>query len=367
MGDPLRILHVVVNMNRGGAETLIMNLYRNIDRSKIQFDFLTSKKGVFDDEIEQLGGNIHRIPYISDVGHFAYKKHLDSFFRENDTYKVVHAHMDKMSGLVLQSAKKAGIPKRISHSHNTRSEGGLASRIYKWYAGNLIMNNATNLLACSRQAARWLFKDKPADILKNGIECTSFSYSAETRNIVRKEWNIDSGTTVLGHVGRFAQQKNHRFLIDIFAEFVKETENAVLILIGEGTLKPEIVAKVKSLKLENKVKFLGVRSDINRVLQAFDVFIFPSLHEGLPVSLIEAQAAGLPCIISDRISREVDMGINLLQFLPIDDCSLWSTQLKTVTSLQTTRTVHQGSLSKKGYSINETANELKEFYLSMSG
>ncbi|MFJ7756098.1 glycosyltransferase family 1 protein [Peribacillus muralis] len=367
MGNPLRILHVVVNMNRGGAETLIMNLYRNMDRSKIQFDFLTSKEGVFDAEIRKLGGKIHRIPYISEVGHFAYKKHLNQFFSENHTYKIVHAHMDKMSGLVLQSAKKAGIAKRISHSHNTRSEGGLASRIYKWYAGNLIMNNATNLVACSKQAARWLFKNNHADILKNGIECKLFSFSAETRNIVRKEWNIENDTFVLGHVGRFAQQKNHRFLIDIFAEFVKENEKSMLVLVGEGPLKPEVLARVRALKLDNKVKFLGVRSDINRVLQALDVFVFPSLHEGLPVSLIEAQAAGLPCIVSEQVSKESDLGMNLLQFLTIDDCSSWSSQLKKAASIQPARTVIQDSLAKQGYSIRETANELKEFYLSMSG
>ncbi|MDM5222780.1 glycosyltransferase family 1 protein [Peribacillus sp. NJ11] len=369
MGNPLRILHVVVNMNRGGAETLIMNLYRNMDRSKIQFDFLTSKEGVFDNEILKLGGQIHRIPYISDVGHFAYKKHLDGFFRENATYKVVHAHMDKMSGLVLQSAKKAGIPKRISHSHNTQSEGGLASRIYKWYAGTLIMSNATNLLACSRQAAQWLFKDKTknVNILKNGIEYKLFSFSSETRGKVRKELNIESDACVLGHVGRFAQQKNHSLLIDIFADFIREKENSYLILVGEGPLKPEILTKVKAHKLENKVKFLGVRSDINRILQAFDVFVFPSLHEGLPVSLIEAQAAGLPCLISDQISKEVDLGINLIQFLPITNSSLWSSHLMKITSSNTNRSIQPDSLSKQGYSINETADELKNFYISMTG
>ncbi|MGE7760177.1 glycosyltransferase family 1 protein [Peribacillus sp. NPDC097895] len=369
MGNPLRILHVVVNMNRGGAETLIMNLYRNMDRTKIQFDFLTSKEGVFDNEIVRLGGKIHRIPYISDVGHFAYKKHLDGFFRENHSYKVVHAHMDKMSGIVLQAAKKAGIPKRISHSHNTQSEGGLASRIYKWYAGTLILPNATNLLACSNQAAQWLFKDKTntANILKNGIEFQLFSFSTATRSKVRNELNIESDACVLGHVGRFAHQKNHEFLIDIFANFISEKENSYLILVGDGPLKPEISAKVKAHKLEKKVKFLGIRSDINRVLQAFDVFVFPSLHEGLPVSLIEAQAAGLPCLISDQISKEVDLGINLIRFLPIDDSTVWISHLMKLTSTNMKRSIQPDSLSKQGYSINETANELKDFYLSMSG
>ena len=367
MGSPLRILHVVVNMNRGGAETLIMNLYRNIDRSKIQFDFLTSKEGVFDAEILNLGGKIHRIPYLTDVGHFKYKKQLDEFFKENHTYKVVHAHMDKMSGLILQSAKKAEIPIRISHSHSTQSEGGIAARLYKWYVGKLILPNATNFLACSNKAAHWLFKKKKSYILKNGIEYDEFTFSPDMRNQVRKELNIASQTFVMGHVGRFSYAKNHTFLIDIFEDFVKQKENSILILVGDGPLKPEILAKVKSLKLESKIKFIGVRSDINRILQALDVFVFPSLHEGLPVSLIEAQAAGLPCLISNRISKEVDLGINLIQFLPIDNRLVWAANLLEITSRNTTRTIKSDSLSKQGYSIYETANKIKDFYLSMAG
>lgn len=157
MGSPLRILHVVVNMNRGGAETLLMNLYRNIDRTKIQFDFLTCKPGVFDDEIIELGGKIQRISYISDVGHFRYMKELETFFVNNNYYSIVHCHMDKMSGLVLKAANKAGVPTRISHSHNTQSEGSLVAKLYKWYAGQSIFLNSTNFFACSGEAAKWLF------------------------------------------------------------------------------------------------------------------------------------------------------------------------------------------------------------------
>ncbi|MFJ7747168.1 glycosyltransferase family 1 protein [Peribacillus sp. NPDC097295] len=368
MGSPLRILHVVVNMNRGGAETLIMNLYRNIDRSKIQFDFLTSKEGVFDSEILALGGRVHRIPYLTDVGHFTYKKHLDTFFKKND-YKVVHAHMDKMSGLILQSAKKAGIPKRISHSHNTQSEGSLPARLYKWYVGKLILPNATNFFACSNKAAQWLFnkENKKAEILKNGIEYKEFTFSPDIRKQVRKELDILDDTFVLGHVGRLAQQKNHTFLVDIFTDYLKQKENSILILVGDGPLRADILKKVRNLKLESKVKFIGIRSDINRILQGFDVFVFPSLHEGLPVSLIEAQAAGLPCLISDDISKEVDLGIKLIQFLPIHDRSIWTAHLIEIATRQMTRNIKSDSLSKQGYSISETADKIKDFYLSMSG
>ena len=192
MGGPIRILHVVVNMNRGGAETLIMNLYRNMDRSKVQFDFLTCREGAFDEEIAAMGGRIHRIPYVTDVGHFGYVKALDAFFTSHPEYKIVHSHMDKMSGLVLRSAKKAGIPIRIAHSHNTSSEGGTATKVYKSYAGKFILPNASHLLACSNLAANWLFEKKAnqARILKNGIDCDQFAFSAEVRKQVREELKL---------------------------------------------------------------------------------------------------------------------------------------------------------------------------------
>ncbi|MFD0829849.1 glycosyltransferase family 1 protein [Neobacillus sp. M.A.Huq-85] len=366
MGSPLRVLHVVVNMNRGGAETLLMNLYRNIDRDKVQFDFLTCKEGVFDAEIEQLGGKIHRIPYISEVGHFGYIKELKNFLTENNHYKIIHAHMDKMSGLVLREANKAGIPIRISHSHNTSSEGGIASKIYKWYAGKAIRSNATNLFACSKTAAKWLFKNNtnPIHIIKNGIECEKFSFSQETREEVRTELNFKNNQLVLGHVGRFNHQKNHGFLIHLFEKYHKINPNSVLILIGDGPLRLDIQKKVEKLKLEDHVKFMGVRNDIHRLLHAFDLFIFPSLHEGLPVSLIEAQAAGLKCLISENISREVDMGIHLVEFLPINDTNIW---LEKINNTKVNRSISINSLVNHGYEIKGTAVNIEKFYLKISG
>ena len=330
MGNPLRVLHVVVNMNRGGAETLLMNLYRNIDRSKIQFDFLTCKEGVFDNEIIEMGGIIHRIPYISDVGHFRYKKELNNFFAKNNHYSIVHSHMDKMSGFILQSAKKAGIPTRISHSHNTQSEGGLATKLYKWYAGQSIIPNATEFLACSGEAAKWLFPERSerAIILKNGIEHEQFAFSDEIRKQMREELSLDDETFVLGHVGRFNLQKNHSFLIEIFAHYHSIHANSKLMLVGDGPLRSEIEQKARELHIEDEVVFLGVRSDINRLLQAFDVFVFPSLHEGLPVSLIEAQGSGLPCIISDQISKEVDLGMHLIDYAPLGHLQSWTEKIE---------------------------------------
>jgi glycosyltransferase involved in cell wall biosynthesis len=366
VGGPLRILHVVVNMNRGGAEMLIMSLYRNIDRSKVQFDFLTCKEGEFDSEILNLGGRVHRIPYITDVGHFQYVKELDSFFKRNNEYRIVHSHMDKMSGLILWSAKKAGIPFRIPHSHNTSSEGGTVAKIYKWFIGNLILPNATNLVACSINSAKWLFKgqSQSTQIIKNGIEKEKFTYNPKSRELVRGVLNLEPNTFVIGHVGRFNHQKNHVFLIEVFSKFNQINKNSVLILVGDGPTRTDIKKKVLELKIADKVKFLGIRSDIHHLLQAFDVFVFPSLHEGLPVSLIEAQGSGLPCLISDRISKEVKIGCNLVDFIPLTDKNKWIKRMKDIASNPINRFV---PLSMEGYDIKEEAINLEKFYLSISG
>ncbi|MEK3885892.1 glycosyltransferase family 1 protein [Bacillus sp. FSL K6-3431] len=369
MGNPLRILHVVVNMNRGGAETLIMNLYRNIDRTKIQFDFLTCKAGAFDEEIINKGGKIHRIPYVSDVGHMKYLKALNQFFDTHKSYPIIHSHLDKMSGMVLRSARKVGIPVRISHSHNTQSEGGLAARTYKWLVGKFIIPNSTALFACSNDAAKWLFqrKSSTSQILKNGIEYDKFSFSNEVRQQIRAELMLDDQSFILGHVGRFAHQKNHTYLIDLFAEFNKVRENAVLLLIGDGPLRPVIEEKVRKLGLEKKIRFLGIRSDINRILQGLDIFVFPSLHEGLPVALIEAQGAGLPCLISDCVSTEVDLGMNLVDYAPLNNTQVWVNKMERITASQMERKSEQVAFSDKGYDIAATANKIEDFYLTISG
>jgi len=369
VGVPLRILHAVVNMNRGGAETLIMNLYRNIDRSKVQFDFLTSKEGVFDSEITRMGGEIHRIPYVTDVGHTGYVRSLNRFFQNNSEYRIIHSHMDKMSGLILRAAEKANIPIRIAHSHNTKSEGGLPTKLYKWYAGSFIKTYATHLYACSNAAGKWLFVDKfkEAFVLKNGIECEKFQFSSSIRKQIKKDLQLDRESLVIGHVGRFNYQKNHLFLLEVFANLVKFLPNAKLLLVGEGTLKAKIEEKIKELKLERNVKLLGIRADVHRVLQAMDVFVFPSLHEGLPVTLVEAQGAGLPCIISDKITEEVDMGIGLVQFLSLDNKKIWVESILKVVEGKSSRIILESTLNQKGYNIKNTATLTQNTYIALGG
>jgi len=362
MTKPIRILHVVVNMERGGAETLIMNLYRNVDRNKVQFDFLTCKDGIFDGEIEKLGGIVHRIPYVTDVGVIGYIKELNDFF-SNHPYTIVHSHMDKMSGFVLRSAKKAGIPHTIAHSHNTSSEGTLAAKVFKTIAGSLILKSATELLSCSKAASQWLFQSRAssAKILKNGIDLERFSYSDNKRNLLRGELGFSRNDILLGHVGRFYKQKNHHFLIRVFYQVQKSNPLAKLVLVGEGELKNEIKQLVQQLGIKEKVFFLGSRGDVNDLLQAFDLFVFPSLHEGLPVTLIEAQGAGLPCFISDKITKEVDMEAGLAQFLPLEEAK-WVEALQNSNFPNRENTAFE--LKAKGYDIKETAKWLESYYLN---
>ncbi len=366
MGSPLRVLHVVVNMNRGGAETLIMNLYRNIDRSKVQFDFLTCKEGVFDSEIISMGGKIHRIPYVTEAGHTGFNRALNHFLKRHQ-YKIVHSHMDKMSGFVLRAAKKANIPVRIAHSHNTESEGGFTSRFYKWYAGSKINPNATHHYACSHKAAEWLFKHRSGEsfILKNGIETDRFKFSQQTRNAIRRELNLEKDTLVLGHVGRMAPQKNQLQLLDIFAGLNKLIANSVLLIAGEGPLRKEIETKINALNLNGKVKLLGVRDDIDALLQAMDIFVFPSIHEGLPVTLIEAQGAGLPCLIADTITGEADMGSGLVDYLPLTDTASWIKRIVSLDKQIRPRIIDYHALSESGYDIKETAWQTQASYLAL--
>lgn len=366
MTSPLRVLHAVGYMGRGGAETLLMNIYRYIDKSLVQFDFLTTKQGDYDKEIESLGGILYRVPYIGDVGPFRYQKELNDFFSSHKYYKIVHTHTDKMGGLILSAAKKAKIPIRIAHSHNTKSEGNILTRIFKWYAGNKVLLNATNYLACSLDAANWLYRSRAGEaiIIKNGIDTVNFQFSLNTRKEVREELNIPEETVVLGHVGRFSPQKNHKYLIDIFTKVNDLFPNTLLILVGDGPLRKDVEERVNTLGLTNKVIFLGSRNDVARFYNAFDIFLFPSLHEGFGIALLEAQVNGLPCIISNVIPKEVDMGIGLIKYLSLDQMDEWVQSVLNVRN--EAREIDIKKIIDKGYDIKKTVEQLTTYYLRLS-
>ena len=290
---------------------MIMNYYRHIDRTKIQFDFLTHRDGKkdYDDEIQKLGGKIYHLPPLNPLDKKGYLKKLDDFFREHPEYKIVHSHLDCMSTYPLRAAKKYGVPVRIAHSHNTSQERNL-KYLVKLYSRSLIPKYATDFFACGEEAGKWMFKNRPFIVMRNAIDAEKFVYNLEVAQQKKEELGIED-KFVLGHIGRFNLQKNHEFLVDIFNEVCKQNENTVLLLIGTGELEEKIHEKVRNLGLNEKVMFLGVREDIPELMQAMDVFVFPSLFEGLPVTLIEAQAAGLPCVVSGTITKEIDIAENI--------------------------------------------------------
>jgi glycosyltransferase involved in cell wall biosynthesis len=364
MNNPIRILHIAAGMNSGGAEKFIMNVYRNIDRSKVQFDFLVHKneKGDFEQEIEDLGGKIYRIPYITEVGHLKYYKALEEFFKDHCSYSIVHAHMDYMSGLVLKAADKTGIPVRIAHSHNTKGGGSILDRIYKRCIAMMICSSATHLLASSQQSARRLFGDQAGrvTVVKNGIKADDFAFNKDVRNMVRTQLGIRKDAFVVGNVGGFHAQKNHYFLIDVFSEVVKKNPDSLLLLEGEGPLRESIKEKVQGLNLNDYVKFLGSRSDIHELLQAMDIFVSPSQYEEFPLTLVQAQGSGLKCIVSDKSCEDVDIGAKLLSFIkPDESTEMWADGV--LLDYERLNYVER-YLKRSGCDIAYTAKDIEKYY-----
>ena len=373
----VRVLHIVAVMNRGGLETLIMNIYRKIDKNKVQFDFLVTReeKGIFDNEIKALGGKVYNIPSMEKVGYKKYKKNIEQFLQQNPQYKIIHCHRNKLSGVYLDVAKKMNVPIRICHSHSTKSIEessikGVLKYLYKFYISKYILSSATHFFACGYEAGKWLYgqeiANKKLEIIKNGIDLEKFKFNESLRNEERKKLGIDENTIILGHVGRFNIPKNHDYLIDIFYEINKLNSFVKLCLVGNGTLKKQIEEKVKRLGIEKNVIFLGEREDINKLMMAFDICVFPSIYEGLPVTLIEAQATGLKCRISSNITKEVDMEVGLVKYISIKDINEWiKVLLYDIDDLKNNkdRTSELSSITLKGYNIIDTAKRLQRKYL----
>lgn len=371
----IRVLHIVGIMNMGGIENFLMNVYRNIDRDKVQFDFLITReeKGVFDEEIKSLGGRIYNLPAMEKVGYKKYKKNLKKFF-EATNYRIVHLHRDMLNGVYLRAANKCGIPVRIAHSHNIKlaeekNLRGIVKILFKYYSRLFININATDYMACSKEAGKWLFGEKLNNkfrVIKNGIPTSKYIYNEKIRNRIRKQMGIDETTFVLGHVGRFELQKNHSMLISILTEVVKKIPNLKLCLVGDGILKKDIEDRVKKVGLENNVLFLGIRENINEMMMGFDAFIFPSLFEGLGIVLIEAQATGLKCFVSNTIPKEADMQLGLIEYLDIKNVEEWSSKISEFNDKKETlcdqRESEQMILKSKGYDIKNTAEYLQKFY-----
>lgn len=359
--NPIRILHVVTYMGRGGLETMIMNYYRHMDRERVQFDFLTHRdfRADYDDEIESLGGKIYHIPRLVPWSR-NYHKALNIFFEEHPEYKIVHVHQDCLSSVILKVAKKHGVTVRIAHSHSSSQDKDLKYVIKLLYRKQ-ISKYATQLFACGKEAGDWMFCGAPYRIINNAIDTQLYTYDKKKRERVRKQFHIAEDVFVIGHVGRFNAVKNHVFLIDVFARIREIKRDTILLLVGDGDLHKDIENRVNELGLSGSVIFTGVRSDVYAMLQAMDCFVFPSLYEGVPVTLIEAQASGLPCFVSDGVPMECDKTGLVKQTSLSTSIDGWVKKI--LKCVNTDRRDTHNEIVESGYDIVANACWLQEYYL----
>ena len=358
---PVRVAHVMGKMVGGGVEAVVMNYYRHIDRSRVQFDFLVDEDSAFvpREEIGSLGGRVFEVPPYQRP--FAYARSLESLFAD-EGWPIVHSHVNALSVVPLRGAARAGVPVRIAHSHSTAGKGEPVKNALKRLLRTQANRYPTHRLACSRYAGEWLFGEGAGfDVLYNAIELDRFPFNAEVRAEARADLGLVGDELAVGHVGRFMAQKNHTFLLDAFAEVAARRPDAVLLLVGAGELRSFVECRAAERGLAGRVRFLGQRDDVERLYQAFDAFALPSLYEGLGLVGVEAQRAGLPCLLSDAITREVDV-TGTVRFLPIDEPSAWADAL---CALRAGERVPVRPESFSDYDIDAAAGRLAERYLDL--
>lgn len=363
--EPIRVLQIIGIVCGGGVEAVIMNYYRHIDRTKVQFDFVVDgyEKTILDDEIQALGGRVYHIePYKRNI--FRYMHQIYRIVRDHH-YDIVHSNMNTLSVFSLFPAWLVGAHQRILHNHSTavRSEGmrSLMKTILRPFAPIF----ANRYAACSRLAGDWMYGKKmmasgQVTIINNAIDLDDYAFSPKTRQRYREELDIPEDTLVIGHVGRFMYQKNHAFLIDIFREIARKQSTALLLLIGDGELRPEIAAKVEDYHLTERVRFLGLRKDVKRLYNCMDIFVLPSWYEGLPVVAVEAQANGLPCIFSSQITQESRL-TKTAEYLRLDaGADAWAQNILAKGRHRNTQALRE--LTEAGFDIMKQADFLLRWY-----
>jgi glycosyltransferase involved in cell wall biosynthesis len=357
-------------MDRNGIETMLMNYYRKIDRSNMQFDFIVnkSKPGDYDEEILNMGGRIFKSPGLSPTKYPQYMHFVENILKADSGIKVMHAHNEAMGLYALRGAERYGLSTRIAHAHNTE-----IIKDYKYplkiVCKAFLPSAATDYWACGNASGIYYFGEelwnKYGKVIHNAIELEKFRYQENIRIKVRRKYGLEN-CFVIGHVGRFNIQKNHIRLLEIFAQVAKHETKARLVLIGVGELTLACKEKAKSLGIDDKVFFLGLRTDVNEWYQAFDLFLMPSLFEGLPVVGIEAQASGLPCVFSDNVTDEV-------LILPLS-CRLslkksneeWAQIILKISMMKRIRANGVEMVSKSGYNIDIESQKLQATYIEMS-
>lgn len=366
--NTIRVLHVVTQMNRNGLESRIMDIYRNIDRTRIQFDFLTHRKepGHFDEEIISLGGKVYNLDKINPLKFTQYIKWLNDFFAEH-AYKIVHVHLNHYSTWALEAAKKAGVPVRIAHSRNSGVDPNWKA-IFKIGSKLFINFPTTHKFACSLQAGIYLFGKRSIQppnffkVIPNGFNLDAFSYLDASRKLMREFLGLNDEIAIV-HVGRFTYQKNHKFLINVFKEIKNLNYSSKFFLLGDGELKDSVRKQVDDMSLGDSVVFLGNRKNIGEYLQAMDAMIFPSVYEGFGTVVLESQCNGLPTLASSALPKEIKitdcLEVMSLKKKPYE----WATTIMHMVET-IKRKDRKSEVKNAGYDITDTYKMLSEFYLT---
>ena len=365
----IRVLHSVSYMSRGGIETMLMNYYRHIDRNKVQFDFLCNsyKEGAYDNEIRALGGNIFRTPGFNPLKYFEYQSYMKRLFSEHPEYSIVEAHNGAMGVYALNAAKKAGVPTRIYHAHGAGMTVDIKFPI-KYICKHLLKYNMNEHFICSLKAGefylgRKLMEENRFHFISNAIDVNKFIYNVETRNRLREIYNLKD-KLVIGHVGRFTPQKNHFFLIEVFAEALKLNPNLHLVLIGEGEREHEVKRRIDALHITDYVTMTGSINNTNEWYQVFDLFLMPSLWEGLPVVGVEAQCADLPCVFSTEVTNEISLSPKTYFISLKESPTYWGKFINDILSNGEQRTNQYDLITEKHYNIEKEAQKLQNLYIS---
>lgn len=335
MSQPVRVLHIIGSMTNGGAESFIMNQYRNIDRTKVQFDFLTTREGefAFNQEIRDLGGKIYVIKSPAEQGMFKYIKDTVRIIKADRRIKALHAHVLYSCGISVFAAALAGLKIRISHSHNTKkyTDGGIKRKLYERVMRGLILTFSTDYFACGNEAGVNLYgkrflKSRKSKFIPNSIDIKRFApVSDDVKSALKQEFNIPNGIPVYTNIGRFVDQKNHVYQLEIIRSLKGSGHDFRYLMVGQGEHEQIIKQQAKQLGIDDCIVFTGPRQDIPAILSITDAFVLPSLFEGLPVTAIEAQAAGVPCLCADNITRQADIGLDMINYIGIDknDVEKW--------------------------------------------
>lgn len=365
----MRVLHYIGSMEQGGSQAMIMNIYRNIDRGAIQFDFVIHVGDItaLAEEALSLGSKIIICPKFSAKNVRKYTNWWNTFFKEHPEYQIVHSHVRSTAAIVLTIAKKYGC-KTIAHSHSTSSGSGF-SALVKNILQFRIRYVSDYFMGCSQVAGEWLFGKKICKSdrytnIRNAIDSQQYIYDKAIADSVRHEFGYSDGDFVVGHVGRFSEPKNHGFLLDTFKCLHKKDPKYKLLLVGDGELREEIEQKIKDNGLCDAVTLTGVRPDVNRLMMGMDLFLFPSLYEGLGIVMIEAQATGCPCIASTGVPKEAKI-TDLVCYLSLDDSpEQWADYISSTNKIE--RKNMNSSVMRAGYDINESALWLQDFYIGLN-